>query len=148
VTSCCGLLGCHPFCNRVGSSSLYLSDSYSKDVLFESRQGYRISWVNILCFSSVATGKMQDRLSHICFLPDHLQFINHPIIRLIILVIDIVAFLTSYLVERGSSVVMQLLSKQRHRLQITQRGDPRLLLSDIKPDIGKLVSLLQANPSR
>lgn len=59
----------------------------------------------------------------------------------------LVAFPTSYLVERGFSVVIQLLSKQRNRLQITERGDLRLLLSDLKPDIGKLVSLHQAHPS-
>jgi hypothetical protein len=31
--------------------------------------------------------------------------------------------------------------------QITERGDLRLLLSDFRPDIGKLVSLHQAHPS-
>ncbi|XP_026579775.1 LOW QUALITY PROTEIN: zinc finger MYM-type protein 6-like [Pseudonaja textilis] len=55
----------------------------------------------------------------------------------------LVAFPTSYLVERG----FQLLSKQRNRLQITERGDLRLLLSDLKPDIRKLVSIHQAHPS-
>jgi hypothetical protein len=59
----------------------------------------------------------------------------------------LVAFRTSYLVERGFSVVMQILSRQSNRLQITQRGDLRLLLHDIKPDIGKLVPLHQARPS-
>jgi hypothetical protein len=54
---------------------------------------------------------------------------------------------TSYLVERGFSVVVRLLSKQRNRLQITQRGDLRLLLTEIKPDIGKLISLHQVHPS-
>jgi hypothetical protein len=61
----------------------------------------------------------------------------------------LVAFPTSYyLVERGFSLVTQLLSIQRNTLQITQRGDLRLLLSDIKPDIGKLISLHKAHPSR
>ncbi|XP_034274523.1 protein FAM200A-like [Pantherophis guttatus] len=59
----------------------------------------------------------------------------------------LVAFATSYLVEHGFSVVIQLLSKQRNRLQITECGDLRLLLSDLKPDIGKLVSFHQAHPS-
>lgn len=59
----------------------------------------------------------------------------------------LVAFPTSYLVERGFSVVSLLLSKQRNRLHITERGDLRLMLSDIKPDIGKLVSFHQAHPS-
>jgi hypothetical protein len=59
----------------------------------------------------------------------------------------LVASPTPYLVEHGFSVVMELLSEQRNRLQITQRGDLKLLLSDIKPDIGKLVSLHRARPS-
>jgi hypothetical protein len=58
----------------------------------------------------------------------------------------LIAFPTSYLADHGFSVVMQLLLKQRKRLQITQHGDLGFLLSDIKPDIGKLVSLHQAHP--
>jgi hypothetical protein len=58
----------------------------------------------------------------------------------------LVAFPISYLVESGFSVVIQLLSKQWNRLQITER-DLRLLLSDFRPDIVKLVSLQQAHPS-
>ncbi|KAG8236678.1 hypothetical protein J437_LFUL017069 [Ladona fulva] len=67
------------------------------------------------------------------------------------------AFPTSYLVERGFSAViqliskqrnrLQLISKQRNRLQVCERGDLRLLLSDIKVDVGKLVSGHQAHPS-
>ncbi|KAG8234800.1 hypothetical protein J437_LFUL006633 [Ladona fulva] len=57
------------------------------------------------------------------------------------------AFPTSYLVERGFSAVIQLISKQRNRLQVCECGDLRLLLSDIKPDVGKLVSGHQAHPS-
>jgi hypothetical protein len=59
----------------------------------------------------------------------------------------LLAFPTSYLVECGFSAVVQLCSKQRNRLQISERGDLRLLLSDIKPDVEKLVSLHQAHPS-
>jgi hypothetical protein len=51
------------------------------------------------------------------------------------------------LVAFGFSLVMQILSKQRNRLQITQRGDLRPLLSDMKPDTGKLVSLHEAHSS-
>lgn len=58
-----------------------------------------------------------------------------------------IAFPTSYLAERGFSAVANLLSKQRNRLNIVQRGDLRLLLTSIEPDIGKLVSLHQAHPS-
>jgi hypothetical protein len=59
----------------------------------------------------------------------------------------LLAFPTPYLVERGFSAVVQLCSNQSNRLQISECGDLRLLLSDIKPDVEKLVSLLQAHPS-
>jgi hypothetical protein len=59
----------------------------------------------------------------------------------------LISFPTSYLVEHDFSVVVRLLSKQRNRLQITHRGDLRLLLTEIKPDIGKLTSLHQVHPS-
>ena len=39
-----------------------------------------------------------------------------------------IAFLTSYLVERRFSTVSRLLTKQRNKLNITERGDLRLLL--------------------
>ena len=38
-------------------------------------------------------------------------------------------------VEHGFSAVAQLLSEQRNGLQITERGDLRLLLSDFQPDV-------------
>ncbi|XP_066965478.1 protein FAM200C-like [Macrobrachium rosenbergii] len=57
-----------------------------------------------------------------------------------------IAFPTSYLVERGSSAVALLLSKQRNRLKITDLGDLRLL-SEFQPDVEKLMSLHQAHPS-
>ena len=53
----------------------------------------------------------------------------------------------SYLVERGFSAVAQLLGKQRQILCITEPGDLRFFLSNIKPVIGKLVSSHQAHPS-
>nr|XP_049579058.1 protein FAM200A-like [Syngnathus scovelli] len=59
----------------------------------------------------------------------------------------LIAFPTSYLVERGFSAVTLLLSKQRNRLKITDRGDLRLLLSEFQPDVEKLMSLHQAHPS-
>ena len=58
-----------------------------------------------------------------------------------------IAFPTSYLVERGFSAVAQLLGKQRQKLCITKQGDLRVFLSNIKPDIEKLVSAHQAHPS-
>ena len=62
----------------------------------------------------------------------------------------ILAFPTSYLVERGFSAVMQLLTKQRNRLAISQSGDLRLLLTDMKPDVKKLIDEhhTQVHPSQ
>ncbi|KAF2360367.1 hypothetical protein FHG87_008875 [Trinorchestia longiramus] len=57
------------------------------------------------------------------------------------------AFSSSYMAERGFNAVTQLLSKQRNRLQIVQRGDLRLLLSSIEPRIDELVRKHQAHPS-
>ena len=53
---------------------------------------------------------------------------------------------TSYLVERGFSAVVLLLSQQRNRLKITERGNLRLFLSEFQPDVKKLVSLHQVHP--
>ena len=61
--------------------------------------------------------------------------------------IHFIAFPTSYLVEQGFSAVAVLLSKQRNRLRITERGDLRLLLSEFQPDVKKLISLHQVHPS-
>ena len=58
-----------------------------------------------------------------------------------------ITFPTSYLVERGFNAVALLRSKQRKRLGITERGDLRLLLSEIDPDVEKLISLHQVHPS-
>jgi len=59
----------------------------------------------------------------------------------------LVAFPTSCLVERGFSAVALLLSKQRNRLKITERGDLRLLLSQSEPDVEKLICLHRPLPS-
>ena len=50
-----------------------------------------------------------------------------------------VAFPTSYLVESGFSSVVQLLTRSRNRLEIDNRGDLRLALSEIDPEIENLV---------
>ena len=47
----------------------------------------------------------------------------------------VLAFPTSYLVERGFSAVVQLVTKQRNKLDISQCGDLRLLLTEIKPEV-------------
>ena len=59
----------------------------------------------------------------------------------------LMAFPTSYLVERGFSAVMVLLTKYRNRLDITGRGNLRLFLTKMEPDIRNLAALHQAHPS-
>jgi hypothetical protein len=59
----------------------------------------------------------------------------------------LIAFPSSYMVERGFSAVLNLLTKQRNRLQICKRGDLRLLLSNIEPDINELAKHHQAQGS-
>ena len=49
----------------------------------------------------------------------------------------VLAFPTSYLVERSFSAVVQLVTKQRNRLDISQCGDLRLLLTEVKKIIDK-----------
>jgi hypothetical protein len=58
-----------------------------------------------------------------------------------------IAFPSSYLAEGGFSVVSNLLTKKRNRLSIEERGDLRLLITNMAPNIEKLVSLHQAQPS-
>uniref|UniRef100_G1KVP8 SCAN domain-containing protein 3 n=1 Tax=Anolis carolinensis TaxID=28377 RepID=G1KVP8_ANOCA len=59
----------------------------------------------------------------------------------------LIAFPSSYLVERGFSAVTNLLTKKRNQLQIVNRGDLRLLLMKIEPRITKLVAAYQVHPS-
>ena len=57
-------------------------------------------------------------------------------------------FPTTYLVEEsGFSVVNDLLTKKRNRLEIENRGDLRLRLTKLQPDISKLASRHQPQPS-
>lgn len=59
----------------------------------------------------------------------------------------LIAFPSSYLVERGFSAVASLLTKKRNRLQIVDRGDLRMLLTKIEPNIEKLMKKHQTHPS-
>jgi len=47
----------------------------------------------------------------------------------------VMAFPSTYLVEKGFSVVQQLLTKTRNKLEMCERGDLRLMLTTIEPDI-------------
>jgi hypothetical protein len=53
----------------------------------------------------------------------------------------------TYLVEKGFSVVVQLLTKQRNQLDICNKGDLRLALTNIEPDIVTLAVTHQAQGS-
>ena len=54
----------------------------------------------------------------------------------------VLALPTSYLVERGFSAVVQLQTKQINRLDISQCGDFRLLLADMKPDVKRISTII------
>ncbi|KAG9464157.1 hypothetical protein GDO78_020374 [Eleutherodactylus coqui] len=59
----------------------------------------------------------------------------------------VLAFPSMYLVERGFSVVQQLLTKAGNELQICVRGDLGLWLTKIESDIAKLAPAYQAQGS-
>ncbi|XP_014486964.1 PREDICTED: uncharacterized protein LOC106750871, partial [Dinoponera quadriceps] len=58
----------------------------------------------------------------------------------------LLAFPSSYLVERGFNVVLNLL-QNRHRLLITEHGDLRTQLTNLKSNIDKLLTDHQVHPS-
>ena len=58
-----------------------------------------------------------------------------------------VAYPSSYLVEKGFSAVITLLTKQRNRLEISIKCDLRLLLTQLVPDIIKLAKSYQSQGS-
>ena len=55
-----------------------------------------------------------------------------------------VAFPSSYLIEKGFSAVITFLTKHRNRLEISTKGDLRLLLTQLVPDIIKLAKSHQS----
>ena len=59
----------------------------------------------------------------------------------------VIAFPSSYLVESGFSHVSHLLSKSRNRLDIVKRGDFRLSLTSMEPNIKKLAEQHQPQGS-
>ena len=58
-----------------------------------------------------------------------------------------IAFPTSYMVERGFSAVFLLHSKQRQKFMIATRGDLRLMLTNMSPDIQRIMMNNQAQGS-
>ncbi|VVC45186.1 Ubiquitin-conjugating enzyme/RWD-like [Cinara cedri] len=54
---------------------------------------------------------------------------------------------STYLAEKGFSVFVQLLTKQRNQLDICNKGDQRLTLTNIESDIAKLAATHQAQGS-
>ncbi|KAK2705793.1 hypothetical protein QYM36_015969 [Artemia franciscana] len=59
----------------------------------------------------------------------------------------VIAFPTCYLVEAAFSRVSQMLSNDRNRLDIVKRGDLRLSLTSIEPNINKLAEKNQTQGS-
>lgn len=59
----------------------------------------------------------------------------------------LISFPSSYLVERGFSAVTNLLTKKRSRLDIVNRGDLRLALTKLKPNIDDLLLKHQVHSS-
>jgi len=59
----------------------------------------------------------------------------------------LLGFPSSYMVEAGFSHVNVILSKQCNRLNLKERGDLRLKLTNIQPDANALVRAHQAHPS-
>lgn len=58
----------------------------------------------------------------------------------------LIAFQSSYFVEKTSSVVVNLLTTKRTRLNITERGNLRLFLTKLKPNTDNLLSIYQVHP--
>ncbi|CAH2003383.1 unnamed protein product [Acanthoscelides obtectus] len=59
----------------------------------------------------------------------------------------LISFLSSYLVERGFSAVTNLLTKKRNRLDVISRGDLRLTLTKLTPNVDNLLLKHQVHPS-
>ena len=59
----------------------------------------------------------------------------------------LIAFPSSYLVERAFSAVIALLDSKGNRLETVNRGDLRLFLTKLKPDIDELITKHLPHPS-
>ena len=59
----------------------------------------------------------------------------------------LLAFPSSYMVEAGFSHANAVLTKQRSRLSLEKRGDLRLKLTNLHPNISNLAGAHQAHPS-
>ena len=57
------------------------------------------------------------------------------------------AFPSTYMAERGFNSMTQLLSKQRNDLKIEKRGDLRMYLSNLEPNVNALAKSHQAQGS-
>nr|CAH7765755.1 unnamed protein product [Callosobruchus chinensis] len=60
---------------------------------------------------------------------------------------EILNFLSIVIVERGFSAVTNLLTKKRNRLDIISRGDLRLTLTKLTPNVDNLILKHQVHPS-
>ncbi|KAF2358935.1 Ribonuclease H-like domain [Trinorchestia longiramus] len=59
----------------------------------------------------------------------------------------LLTFPTSFMVEAGFSHANAILTKQRNRLNLENRGDLRLKLTNFKPNINSVAAAHQVHPS-
>nr|CAD7394509.1 unnamed protein product [Timema cristinae] len=105
--------------NSLQTEFLDLKYDCEAKIIFK-QSGYELGWVKIMDTYPQLWGKTEPLL---------------------------ISFPSTYLVEKGFSSVVQLLTKQRNKLDICLKGDLRLNLTNIKPDIQALTEIHQAQGS-
>nr|CAD7430141.1 unnamed protein product [Timema monikensis] len=105
--------------NSLQTEFLDLKYDCEAKIIFK-QSGYELGWVKIMDTYPQLWGKTEPLL---------------------------ISFPSTYLVEKGFSSVVQLLTKQRNELYICLKGDLRLNLTNIKPDIQALTEIHQAQGS-
>nr|CAD7409840.1 unnamed protein product [Timema cristinae] len=101
--------------NSLQTEFLDLKYDCEAKIIFK-QSGYELGWVKIMDTYPQLWGKTEPLL---------------------------ISFPSTYLVEKGFSSVVQLLTKQRNKLDICLKGDLRLNLTNIKPDIQALTEIHQ-----
>nr|CAD7406369.1 unnamed protein product [Timema cristinae] len=99
--------------NSLQTEFLDLKYDCEAKIIFK-QSGYELGWVKIMDTYPQLWGKTEPLL---------------------------ISFPSTYLVEKGFSSVVQLLTKQRNKLDICLKGDLRLNLTNIKPDIQALTEI-------
>nr|CAD7592542.1 unnamed protein product [Timema genevievae] len=105
--------------NSLQTEFLVLKYDCEAKIIFK-QSGYELVWVKLMNIYPQLWGKTEPLL---------------------------ISFPSTDLVEKGFSSVVQLLTKQRNKLDISLKGDFRLNLMNIKPDIQALTEIHQAQGS-